>query len=296
MNNLKKMSGSYIMPPEGIRTEFAYSLRNPASLRTAKGADARTDKLISALLTKLSVETEYGKMSGYFRMKYFPVYMIARTCFRYPITGDELLNAPYDCLRKAGNAYYLRLSKRIRVSDSERKGRKKEPDFVDGAYAWMWYPIAEDVAEAVNSYRKDVRLPEDRWLFDWSVPGSSTEARLKMLVDRCNMYVDEFVKGSKLEQIVLGTYGVSETAKFDSDKRRPLRIVTQIAKESAAIVNCGMTASPEFERYVYGPEVGFFSAEDDLFSESESEESKPVSRKPMKAEALPRAKQEAATA
>lgn len=284
------------MPPEGIKTDFAYNLRNPASLRTAKGADARSDKLISALLTKLSVETEYGKMSGYFRMKYFPVYMIARVCYRYPITGDELLHAPYDCLRKAGDAYYLRLSKRIRIPDAERKGRKKEPEFIDGAYAWMWYPIPKDVAKAVNDYRKDVRLPEEKWLFDWSIPGSSSEARLKMLVERCNMYVDEFVKGSGLEKTVLGAYGIPETVRFDTDKRRLLRIVTQIAKESAAISNFGLIGSREFEDYVFGPTEDFFAEDDVVFTAADGEESKPASRRLMKAGDLPRPIPETRTA
>ena len=270
-----------MIPTRGLNTRFQYSLRNPASLVEADGFNPASEKGVSVLLTKLSVETEYRNMDAYAKMKYFPVYMTARLCFRIPQTGDEFLRIPCDCLRKYEGGLYMRLAKRIRKQESEpkkTKGKRKEPEYEEGLYRYYWYPVSKDVADAVLEYAGLVKLPESAFLFDYSLPSDSDEKSLKMLASRMNEYLDEYVKGSALEKTVLNSYGVQETNRFSTDKRRLFNEVLQVSRANAFSANADTENVGNLNEWVYGPTLAVVPDEEALLVTADGNKEEDVPR------------------
>lgn len=249
----------------GARFGFGLSLRRPESLEAVPRTDVPFEKLVGALAFKLGVETEYGKTTGAILMKYFPAYFVARVMFRHPLRGDEILRIPADCLRKANGTYFLLVPKRIRKSsETNERSRKSKVEFEENLYARYWIPTTEDVARAICAYRDETRLREDAFLFDNAMPMISDEAKLKELVGRCNMFVDEFLgEDSRTAAAVRTAYGLSEIPRFDVDKRSLLNVVRTISERNFLAMNEGL--SEEAKAFVlHGPSVSDLTDEDEV--------------------------------
>lgn len=139
-----------------LDTGFSFDVFRPETLRTITGLTF-TRQHIAFLLSGQLVNMRYDQLDMGHKWFYFPVLFLYQFGIRTPISGDDILDTPYDCLDRSG--HYIRLPKR-------------QPS---GDILYFWYPIEERMATRIKDLQKSFSSRE--YLFDYLLSDDASKTR-----------------------------------------------------------------------------------------------------------------------